>query len=254
MNVLFKFQRINDNDKAAVVRKLMQSSTPDFDFFYLFGLSVLMATLGLLIDSPAIVIGSMLLAPLMYPILGVALGLVMSNGAVLTRSSITLFKSFLIGLVLSILAAVLFGDSASYMSHEVMARTQPDLIHFVVAVVAGLAVSFALAQPEWSETLPGIAISVAFIPPLATVGVGVAALDMAIVSGAFVLLAINLIGIIFAAMVSFSLMNLYQKQNIAFSTIKKEDEKMDEENKMTAEIKETQNILAIEDSNNEKHV
>ena len=240
MNVLVRFQTIKDNDKAAVVRKLMQSSTPDFDFFYLVGLSVLMATLGLLLDSTSIVIGSMLLAPLMYPILGVALGLVMSNGAVLTRSSITLFKSFLIGLVLSILAAVLFGDSASYMTHEVLVRTQPDLVHFVVAVVAGLAVSFALAQPEWSETLPGIAISVALIPPLATIGVGVAALDIAIVSGAVVLLTINLIGIIFAAMVSFSLMNLYQKQNVASSTIKKEDEKMKEEKKIMAEIEEDQ--------------
>ena len=53
MNVLAQFQTISDNDKAAVVRKLMQSSTPDFDFFYLVGLSILMATLGLLADSTA---------------------------------------------------------------------------------------------------------------------------------------------------------------------------------------------------------
>lgn len=232
MNVLARFQTISDNDKAAVVRKLMQSSTPDFDFFYLVGLSVLMATLGLLLDSTSIVIGSMLLAPLMYPILGIALGLVMSNGEVLSRSTLTLGKSFVIGLTLSVLAAFFFGDSSSFMTHEVLIRTEPNLIHFIVAFVAGLAVSFALAQPEWSETLPGIAISVALIPPLATIGVGIAALDMDIVSGSLVLLAINLLGIIFAAMVSFSLMNLYQKQNIASSTIKREDERLEEEKKV----------------------
>lgn len=241
MNVLVRFQAIDDNDKAAVVRKLMQSSTPDFDFFYLVGLSVLMATLGLMLDSASIVIGSMLLAPLMYPILGVALGLVMSNGSVLTRSFLTLLKSFIIGLGLSSVAAVLFGDSAAYATSEIMARIEPNLVHFIVALVAGLAVSFALAQPEWSETLPGIAISVALIPPLATVGVGIAAFDLAIVSGSLVLLAINLIGIIFAAMVSFSLMNLYQKQNIASSTIKREDERLEEEKKVIEEITEAQN-------------
>ncbi|MFT5036807.1 MAG: putative hydrophobic protein (TIGR00271 family) [Candidatus Azotimanducaceae bacterium] len=237
MNVLAQFQTINDNDKASVVRKLMQSSTPDFDFFYLVGLSVLMATLGLISDSAAIVIGSMLLAPLMYPILGIALGLVMSNGEVLNRSFWTLSKSFAIGLSLAVFAAFLFGDAASFTTHEVLIRTEPSLLHFLVAFIAGLAVSFALAQPQWSETLPGIAISVALIPPLAAIGVGIAALDMEIVTGSVVLLTINLLGIVFAAMISFSLMNLYQKQNIAASTIKKENERLEEEKKVIEQNK-----------------
>lgn len=232
MNVLARFQAIDDNDKAAVVRKLMQSSTPDFDFFYLVGLSVLMATLGLLLNSTSIVIGSMLLAPLMYPILGVALGLIMSNGPVLGRSFATLIKSLLIGLSVSIVAAFLLGDESRFVTNEVMARTEPDLLFFLVAFIAGLAVSFALAQPEWSETIPGIAISVALIPPLATIGVGIASLNPAVISGATVLLASNLLGIVFAAMISFSLMNLYQKQNIASSTIRREEERLEEEKKI----------------------
>ena len=236
MNILARFQAINDNDKAAVVRKLMQSSTPDFDFFYLVGLSVLMATLGLLIDSASIVIGSMLLAPLMYPILGIALGLVMSNAQVLGRSFLTLTKSFLIGLLLAVLAAAFVGEQSMYLTSEVLFRTEPHLIHFLVAFVAGLAVSFALAQPEWSETLPGIAISVALIPPLATIGVGIAAFNMETIAGATMLLLMNLSGIIFAAMVSFSLMNLYQKQNIAQSTIKREEERLKEEQKAIEEM------------------
>ena len=235
MNILARFQVMDDNDKAAVVRKLMQSSTPDFDFFYLVGLSVLMATLGLLIDSTSIVIGSMLLAPLMYPILGIALGLVMSNGQVVGRSFKTLTKSFAIGLGLSFAAAILFGGSETYATNEVMMRTEPDLIHFVVAFVAGLAVSFAIGQPEWSETLPGVAISVALIPPLATIGVGLAHADVSVAAGATVLLGSNLLGIVFAAMLSFSMMNLYQKQNIASSTIKREEERMEEEQKAIEE-------------------
>lgn len=235
MTFFARFRAIEEKDKAAVVRKLIESSTPNFDFFYLTGLSVLMATLGLLVDSTSIVIGSMLIAPLLYPILGVALGLVMSsNSIVLGRSLVTLTKSMAIGLGLSIVAAFLLGSGEA--TSEILSRTGPSLIHFLVAVVAGAAVSFALAQPEWSETLPGIAISVALIPPLAVVGIGIAYLDPMIIKGSVLLLAVNLFGIMFAAMVSFSLMDLHDKLSIATSTIKKEQEKQQKEKEAIAEV------------------
>lgn len=230
MSFFVRFKAIDDNHKAGVVRRLMEYSTPDFAFFYLVALSVVMATLGLLGDSASIVIGSMLIAPLLYPILGLALGLVMSNGEVMTRSFSTIGKAFSIGLGLSILTALMFGQGVDIQStREIMLRTEPTLIHITVAIVAGLAVSFALAQPEWSETLPGIAISVALIPPLAVLGIGIASMNMTVISGSAVLLAMNVIGIVFAAMLSFALMDLYQKQNIAESTIKREEEKQQEE-------------------------
>ena len=237
MSILARFRAMEDKDKAAVVRKLMQASTPNFDFFYITGLAVLMATLGLLLDSASIVIGSMLIAPVLYPILGVALGLVMSNPEVIGRSMFTLGKSFAIGIGLAALATVLFADG-SVQTYEVLSRTEPSLLHFLVAVVAGAAVSFALGQPEWSETLPGIAISVALIPPLAVIGVGVADLNLAVATGAAVMLMMNLAGIVFAAMITFSLMNLYEKQHIAESTIKKEEQKIEAEKQTIAELDE----------------
>lgn len=238
MTIFARFRAIEEKDKAAVVRKLLESSTPNFDFFYLTGLSVLMATFGLLIDSPSIVIGSMLIAPLLYPILGVALGLIMSNFKVLHRSMVTLTKSLAIGFLLAMFAAFFFGDGV--ITNEILARTEPDLVHFLVAIVAGAAVSFALAQPEWSETLPGIAISVALIPPLASVGIGFAYFDMSVISGSAVLLLMNLFGILFAAMVSFSLMNLYDKQNIASSTIRRQDEKAEKEQEAIEHVLDTE--------------
>lgn len=232
MSVFLRFRAISEDDKAAVVRKLMQSSTPDFDFFYLVGLSVLMATFGLLIDSAAIVIGSMLIAPLLYPILGLALGITMSNYSVFERSAVTLFKSFGIALMLSVIATFLFMGDDVTTSYEVVSRTEVGLLHFLIAVVAGAAVAFTLGQSEWSETLPGVAISVALIPPLAVVGIGIASLNVDIIAGSFVMLMINVFGIVFAAMVTFSLMNLYEKQHIAESTIKREEERVNQEEKM----------------------
>lgn len=235
MSLLGRFQAIEEKDKAAVVRKLMESGTPNFDFFYLTGLAVIMATFGLLINSPAIVIGSMLIAPILYPILGLSLGIVMSNPTVIRRAFLTLIQSSLSGVALAAIATLLFA-STSEPTAEILARTEPSLVFFLVGVTAGLAVSYVLAQPEWSETLPGIAISVALIPPLSTVGIGVAWLNLEIITGALVLLGINAFGIIVAAMLSFSLMNLYQKQNIAKSTIKRANEKMKEEAEAIEEV------------------
>ena len=237
MTLFSRFQAIDENQKASVVRRLMESGTPDFDFFYLAGLATLMATLGLLANNIAIVIGSMLIAPILYPILGVALGLVMSNQGVLGRSLLTLGKAFGLGIGLSAIATLFFGGE-EILTSEVLSRTEPSLILMAVAIVAGLAVSFSLAQPDWSESLPGIAISVALIPPLAVVGIGIAALNLAVVTGALMLLTINVVGIVFAAMVSFSLMNLYEKSNIAESTIKREEERIEKANAVIAEIEE----------------
>lgn len=240
MSVLARFRAVPEQDKAALVRKLVESGTADFDYFYLVGLSTLMATFGLLLDSSSIVIGSMLIAPLMYPILGVSLGLVMMGEkiSVLQRAFGTLTRSLLGGVVLAAVAALLFGDANSFQTAEVMMRTEPHILHFFVAIVAGAAVAYMLARPEWSETLPGVAIAVALIPPLATIGIGIAAFDMEIVSGAFMILVLNLIGIIGVATFLFLLMNLSDKDKIAESTIKKEEEKQEKEKQVIAEVEE----------------
>lgn len=240
MPVFVRFRALPDKDKAALIRKLVENGTPDFDYFYLIGLSTLMATLGLLLDSSSVVIGSMLIAPLMYPILGVALGLVMMSKdiSLLERALRTLFKSLGVGLGLAVLAAFLFGDTAMYSSSEVMARTSPSYLDLLVAVIAGAAVAYMMARPEWDAALPGVAIAVALVPPLATVGVGIAALSATIIKGAAMLLLLNLFGIITVAVMMFLLMNLGEKEDIAKSTVRRIEEEIENENKVIAEVAE----------------
>lgn len=240
MSVLVRFRAVPDKDKAALIRKLVENGTPDFDYFYLIGLSTLMATLGLLLDSSAIVIGSMLIAPLMYPILGVALGLVMMNQNVnvLQRALSTLTKSLAAGLALSVVAAFFFGTPEMYQTAEVLARTVPSHLHLLVAVVAGSAVAYMLARPEWGDALPGVAIAVALVPPLATIGIGIADFNPEVVKNATMILFLNLVGIIGVAVVIFLLMNLSEKEKIAESTIKKEEEKLEKEKQDIAHVEE----------------
>lgn len=250
MSIFARFRALPDKDKSALIRKLVENGTPDFDYFYLIGLSTLMATLGLLLNSSSIVIGSMLIAPLMYPILGVALGLVMmgDNINLLQRALNTLLKSLGAGLLLSVLAAFFFGDAEMYASAEVMARTVPSHLHLLVALVAGAAVAYMLARPEWGDALPGVAIAVALVPPLATIGVGIAAANAVIIKGATMILLLNLFGIIAIAVVIFLLMNLSEKESVAVSTIRKEDKKLEDQNKIIAEVAEQITISKNKDT------
>ena len=136
------------------------------------------------------------------------------------------------------MAAFFFGDATAYQTAEVMARTVPSHLHLLVALVAGAAVSYMLARPEWGDALPGVAIAVALIPPLATIGIGVAYWDVLIIKGATLILFLNLFGIIAVSVVIFLLMNLSEKENIANSTMKREEEKQESENKAIAEVEE----------------
>jgi len=116
---------------------------------------------------------------------------------------------------------------------EILSRTQPLLPYTAIAVIAGLAASFALVKPHLNEMLPGVAISVALIPPLAVVGIGIVQLDWNMISGSFLLFVVNIVGVVFASMVTFSMMNFYVKRNVAQEAAAKEDLKVEIEKKTT---------------------
>lgn len=232
MSFFSRLQNVSDSDKARAVRQLVEDSTPDFDFFLMVVLSVLMATFGLLAGSETVVIGSMLIAPLLHPIIGLALGISMSDQTLIRRSTRTVLKAIAFAIGASALATFFFSMSLSGSegyTDVILSRTQPSLLFLVVAIISGLAVAYALVRPGLSETLPGVAVSVALIPPLAVVGVGIGVFDWSIVAGSAVMFAINVVGIVGAAMFAFSLMDVHKTKHVAQSTMKKEDERVAEE-------------------------
>jgi len=249
MSFLSRLQVIEDKDKSHAVRKLVEDSTPDFDFFLMVVLSILMATFGLLAGSETIVIGSMLIAPLLYPILGLSLGISMSNHKLIRRSLKTIGKAIGFAVVAAIVATFLFsfGSFEGEISNNITSRTEPSLIFLIVAVISGFAVTYALVRPDLSETLPGVAVSVALIPPVAVLGIGIAKFDPGIVVGSAVMFGVNVLGIVAASMFAFSIMNVHGKEKIAQSAIKKEDkrvEKEEEEIKKIDEIEEEEGMPA----------
>ncbi|MDH4330488.1 MAG: TIGR00341 family protein [Candidatus Moranbacteria bacterium] len=235
--VLVLFNNLTEKDKSRAIDNLISESTPRQDFFLLVILSILMATFGLLTNSAAVIIGSMLIAPILYPILSLSLGIVIADFRLISRSFYTLVKSIVFGVSASALTTIFFKpkffnletEEARLLFSEILSRTEPTIIYGAIAVVAGLAASFALIKPHLSETLPGTAISVALIPPLAVTGIGIATLDWNIISNSFMLFMVNTIGIIFASMIVFSLMHLYIKREEVRKVITRESGVMEKE-------------------------
>lgn len=200
-----------DNDRRKTITDtIRQSSSPGFDYFFLVILSSAIATLGLIGDSPAVIIGAMLVAPLMSPILGVGLGSITADTLLARRSSSALIRGALLSILLSTLLTLSniylpFVPSVLEVPREVLIRTSPNANDLIIALAGGLAAAYALAQPHLSAALPGVAIATALMPPLCTIGVGIALGRWDLAGGAFLLFLTNAVTIAFAATLIFFL-------------------------------------------------
>jgi len=200
---------VSQKQRAEVQVRLRDDSSPDFDFFLLVLLSSVIATLGLLINSPATIIGAMLVAPLMSPIIGLGMGSIRGDDKLLRDAASALLRGAFLSILISTLLTLWniympFIDlRSSALPAEVMTRTQPSPIDLAIALAGGLAAAFALAMPNISAALPGVAIATALMPPLCTIGIGIAFARWDVAGGAFLLFITNSVTIAFAAMLVF---------------------------------------------------
>ncbi len=205
---------------ASLSRSIWRLSVPSFSFHFMLGLSTIIATLGLLSNSAAVIIGAMIVAPLMGPIVGMAYSTAMGNRKLLRRSGFTVFKGIILTIVVSWLVTSIIGLDT--VDTEIMSRVKPTLIDFGIAMAAGAAGAFANTRRSISTAMPGVAIAVALVPPLSVVGIGLAQGEGSIAFGALLLFLTNLICIIFFGSLVFlfqSYGNLERaKKGLAMST------------------------------------
>ncbi len=152
--------------------------------------SILIASIGLNVSSPAVVIGAMLIAPLMGPLLGIGLALAINDAATLKRSFVNLIAMTAISLLTSFLffSIPLFQNETP----EILARTKPDLRDVLIAIAGGLALIVSLSRrKEMTNTIAGVAIATALMPPLCTAGFGLATGKYGYFFGAMFLFVIN---------------------------------------------------------------
>jgi uncharacterized hydrophobic protein (TIGR00271 family) len=196
--------------RGRVIDTIRTGASPGFDYFFLVILSGSIATLGLINDSPAVIIGAMLVAPLMSPILGVGLGSITADAKLMRDSATALVRGAFISILLSTLLTLSnvylpFTPSLIDIPKEVLMRTQPTPNDLIIALAGGLAAAYALTQPHLSAALPGVAIATALMPPLSTIGVGIALWRWDIAGGATLLFLTNAVTIAFSATLVFFL-------------------------------------------------
>ncbi|HQT82746.1 MAG TPA: TIGR00341 family protein [Candidatus Paceibacterota bacterium] len=219
------FHNVSEAEKNTAVEGIIQHATPRQDFFLMLILSVSMAAFGLLLNNMVILVGSMLIAPLLYPILSFALGVIVADDKLIGRSFYTLLKSVVYALAAAFIIGFFFSahDTSVIVPFTIAGSPASSLMYAVVAAIAGFAGAFAMTKPYLNESLPGVAISVALVPPLAEAGVALSSFDWALFSSSLLLFLVNIIGIVFSAMIVFALLRFSVKKTVAEVAIKEED-------------------------------
>ena len=172
--------------------------------------AIFMASLGLNVNSTAVIIGAMLISPLMGPTMGVGLSVGLNDFELMKRS----LKSFLITTAFSVTTATvffLFTPIAEAQS-ELLARTSPTIYDVFIALFGGLAGVVALSTKEKGNVIPGVAIATALMPPLCTAGYGLASGNLIYFLGAFYLYFINSVFISLATFIGVRVMHFQRKE------------------------------------------
>ena len=182
-------------------------------FWALLTLAAVIASAGIVTDSTATVIGAMIVAPLMTPILGMVLSITTSDGANLARclglvvagAAAVVAVGYVVGLTVSY-------DIVSATSSQVAGRISPRFIDLVAALATGAVGAFALVRSDVSDTLPGVAIAISLVPPLAVVGITLEAGATSEAAGALLLFLTNVAAILLSGIV---VMALYRARSAA---------------------------------------
>jgi uncharacterized hydrophobic protein (TIGR00271 family) len=161
--------RLDLSQRTEAYVRIRRNARPDIDYYMLISLAAMIAALGLIANSAAVVIGAMLVAPLMSPIIGSGLAIVLGDARFLRLSIGAVLKGALMAILVGMIAELLALNMP--LSNEILVRTQPSLLDLAIALFSGLAAAYALCRSDAAGALPGVAIAAALVPPLAAVGI-----------------------------------------------------------------------------------
>jgi uncharacterized hydrophobic protein (TIGR00271 family) len=195
---------LSRSEQVTIYRQVRRGVRPDADFFVMIGLSAIIATYGLLQDSTAVIIGAMLVAPLFTPILAFSLAIVQGDIRLLRLAVESALKGIAVAIGLAVLLTGL--SPLRSVTHEIVARTHPNLFDLAVALASGAAGAYAIARKDVAASLPGVAIAAALVPPLGVAGIGLAMGDPRIAWGGSLLFMTNLIAITLSGSVTLILL------------------------------------------------
>lgn len=193
--------RATTEEFEELFKVLRENSTVSSSFVVMMILSTLIATFGLFGDSSPVIIGAMILAPIISPIVSFSMGMVRYDINMLRSSIITILIGTVVSLVFA--AGVTLIIPLQILTSEIDARLSPTLLDMGIAVASGVAAAYANAKSGIAKSLAGVAIAVALVPPLSVAGIGIGWWNWEVFSGAILLYLTNLAGIIMFAGITF---------------------------------------------------
>jgi len=195
------FSHASQAQYAALFSNLREESKLNSTFMVLLILATFIATFGLYINSASVIIGAMLLAPLMQPIVGVSMGLLRRDMALFGSGT----QSIIIGVLAVLFSAMMIAWllPLEQLTSEMNGRLSPTILDMFVAIISGVAAAYAKSNEKIIGSLAGVAIAVALVPPIAVAGIGLGWADWNMFSSAFLLFITNLVGIVLAASLTF---------------------------------------------------
>lgn len=251
--------KLTKNQKKETVKQMLEYSAPTWEFYLMLALSAATITLGMWKDNTAVVIGGMLIAPMLYPIMSVSMGIVVGDFRLILRGGSVILKSLILATIIAAGLSLFSLDRS--LTNEILSRTAPSTSYFLIALLSGIAMAYAMARPNLSAVLPGVAINVALVPPLTVMGITLSTLNWPLLLKSFELFILNLIGIILAALMVFALMSFYETRELINQKLKAEEKIVQEEQAQKDEedireikksVQKAENLLKIVTKNGKK--
>lgn len=210
------------------VEHLVEESRADGDYYLFLTFGAFITTLGLLINNPVVIVGAMLVAPILFPILALGMGVVTASKEAISRSIRNLAKSIVLIVIVSALTAFLINQTE--VTEQLVLVSTPNFLFFLIAFFSGVVAAFSWVKQNVSATLPGVAITVSLLPPISAVGIAMTLGMRDVFSGSLMLFLINLLGIALASVVVFSLFGFSSLGRYQDEKIEEELKEVDEQN------------------------
>lgn len=205
MNIIYQIlENFSLNNEKEKIDKVIDSITRGVVFkgtnLWILVFAIFIASLGLNVNSTAVIIGAMLVSPLMGPIMGMGLSLGINDLELLKNALRNYIFATVVGLITSTIYFLITPINEAHS--EILARTQPNIYDVLIAFFGGLAGIIATSSKHKGNVVTGVAIATALMPPLCTAGFGLATLNWQYFSGAFYLYFINTVFIAFATLIT----------------------------------------------------
>lgn len=219
----------SSGERQEAIARLVEATTLRKGYYLLLTLSIVIVTLGLLAENAPIIIGGMVVAPLLTPILLLAMSIVSRSMRGVRHAVTVLFASIAIALLLAP-ALTWIVAHITPLPVFVPARIHAA-VYLLVALCSGIVASLAWVKKEWSATISGIAISVSLLPPLCSAGIGFGLQRADVLHTGLTVFSMNVLGILGAATVTFILLGFSQLGHVTERSVRNEERVMEKQAK-----------------------